>query len=240
MFLNQLDAVQCLFYALSMSLNFIPSHLRNLSMQHKPKMEEFPSLTQNLAAQKKVEYDFPKDKKSWNRMVLVGEAPGAEEARLGHPFVGRSGQLLDKILEKSQINRADCLIANVFRMQPPGNKVDHFFTSRRAAKIAKTSIAEEYGQFGSAFCRADFAEEIKHLSETLKEIKPKIIVALGRTPLWALTGENGLLNKVGKSLPCRLAPGYEVIPTYHPSFILRGNWGLQDQWLDHFLRAKAF
>jgi len=209
-------------------------------MQHKLKLEEPSSVTQNLVAQKKVEYDFPIDKKHWNRIVLVGEAPGAEEARLGHPFVGRSGQLLDKILEKAEINRKDCLVANVFRMQPPGNKVDHFFISRRAAKLAGTGITEEYGQFGSAFCRAEFAGEIKHLSDTLKSIGPKIIVALGRTPFWALTGENGLLDKVGKALPCRLAPGIEVIPTYHPSFILRGNWGLQDQWLDHFAKAKAF
>jgi uracil-DNA glycosylase len=67
-----------------------------------------------------------------------------------------------------------------------------------------------------------------------------IIIALGRTPLWALTGENGLLEKIGKPLPCRLLPGVQVIPTFHPSFILRGNWGRQDEWLEHFLTAKKY
>ena len=110
------------------------------------------------------DYAYPKSPKGWNKIVLVGEAPGAEEARLGRPFVGRSGQLLDKILERAGIDREQCLIANVFRFQPPANKVDHFFTSRRAATIQNIGVAEKYGKFGSAFCRAEFATE--HISES--------------------------------------------------------------------------
>ena len=67
-----------------------------------------------------------------------------------------------------------------------------------------------------------------------------MIVALGRTPLWALTGENGLLGKIGKPLPCSLAAGVTVIPTFHPSFILRGNWARQDEWQGHLSAAKKF
>jgi uracil-DNA glycosylase len=186
----------------------------------------------------KVEYDFPKDPKNWSGIALIGEAPGADEVRLGHPFVGRSGQLLDKILKRAEIDRAQCLIANVFRFQPPGNKVDHFFISKRAANTGGIGIAEEWGKFGSAFCRAEFAGEIENLRETFIRLQPRIVIALGRTPLWALTGESGLLEKVGKPLPNRLLPKGTVIPTYHPSFILRGNWGLQDNWLSHFEAAK--
>jgi len=194
--------------------------------------------------QAKVEYDFPSHADGWNGLVLVGEAPGAEEIRLGHPFVGRSGQLLDKILVKAEIDRRRCLVANVFRYQPPGNKVDHFFISRRAAKQQGLEIAEAFGPFGSAYCRAEFAGEIQHLRGVLEKMKKQhaniMLLALGRTPLWALTGENGLLQKIGKPLPCRLLPGTQVIPTYHPSFILRGNWGLQDEWIQHFLSAKRY
>jgi len=191
----------------------------------------------------KVDYDFPADAAKANGIVLVGEAPGAEEARLGHPFVGRSGQLLDKILGRAGIERKSCLVANVFRVQPPGNKIDHFFISRRAAKQQGIAIAEEYGQFGSAYCRAEFAGEIRHLQNTLEDYREKnggkiIVVALGRTPLWALTGENELLKKIGALLPCRLLPGVTVIPTFHPSFILRGNWARQDEWLGHLMMAK--
>ncbi|MDX2028060.1 MAG: uracil-DNA glycosylase family protein [Alphaproteobacteria bacterium] len=195
-------------------------------------------------AQQKVEYDFPSSPEGWNGLALVGEAPGADEVRLGHPFVGRSGQLLDKILQKAAIDRKRCLVANVFRFQPPGNKVDHFFISRRAAVQQNIPITEEFGKFGSTFCRAEFAPELEHLRATLARMKKNhprmVVVALGRTPLWALTGENGLLDKVGKILPCRLVPDMDVIPTFHPSFILRGNWGLQDEWVGHFLIAKKY
>lgn len=185
-----------------------------------------------------VDYDFPSDRKNWSGLALIGEAPGAEEVRLGHPFVGRSGQLLDKMLAEAGIDRRGCFVGNVFRYQPPGNKVDHFFTSRRAAVAQNLPIAEQYGQFGSAWCRGDYATEIAHLSATLEALKPRIILALGRTPCWAMTGLNGLLNLVGQNLPCRLLTNTAVIPTYHPSFIMRGNWGLQEKWLMHFLKAK--
>ena len=186
------------------------------------------------------DYSYPQSPKGWNSIVLVGEAPGAEEARLGRPFVGRSGQLLDKMLEQAQIDREQCLIANVFRFQPPANKVDHFFISRSKAAAQGLDLAENYGKFGSTYCRADFASEIDHLRGMLTAQKPRIIMALGRTPFWALTGENGLLSKVGQPLPCRLFPSVQVIPTYHPSFILRGNWKLQDEWLRHFKAAAGF
>jgi DNA polymerase len=188
----------------------------------------------------RVDYDLPQDPKSWSGIALIGEAPGAEEVRLGHPFVGRSGQLLDKILKRAEIDRTQCLVANVFRFQPPGNKVDHFFISKRAANAGGIGIAEEWGRFGSAFCRAEFAGEIENLRQSFIRLRPKIVIGLGRTPLWALTGESGLLEKVGKPLPNRLLPGGTVIPTYHPSFILRGNWGLQDNWLAHLETAKSY
>ncbi len=199
-------------------------------MQHALKLSDTTAEAPTFA-----DYAYPTA--AWNNIVLVGEAPGAEEARLGRPFVGRSGQLLDKILAQAGIKREETLIANVFRHRPPANKVDHFFTSRRAAMAEGIGIAEQYGKFGSAFCRADFAPEIAHLGDVLRQKNPKIVMALGRTPLWALTGENGLLGKVGQILPCRLEESLQIIPTYHPSFILRGNWGLQEEWLSHFVKA---
>ncbi|MBV8060741.1 MAG: uracil-DNA glycosylase [Alphaproteobacteria bacterium] len=180
-----------------------------------------------------VPYQYPAPGVTWNGLALIGEAPGADEVRLGHPFVGRSGQLLDQILTKAGIERQASFVGNVFRLRPPANKIDHFFISRRKAATENIAIAEQYGQFGSAYCRGDFASEIDHLAEALHALKPRAIVALGRTPLWALTGENGLLSKVGQKVPCRLYNGAAVTATYHPSFIMRGNWGLQETWQSH-------
>lgn len=196
-------------------------------------------LEESSAPLPRVDYDFPSDPQNWSRIALVGEAPGKEEARLGHPFVGRSGQLLGEALKKAGIDRTRCLVANVFRSQPPGNKVDHFFSSRRAALASSEKLAEEYGPFGSAWCLEKYAHDIRNLAEVLQKLAPRVIIGLGRTPLWALTGQNGLLAKVGQRLDCRLAPGIPVIPTYHPSFILRGNWNLQDQWVSQLLYAAA-
>jgi len=203
-------------------------------MQHALNLSEPPAPTKLPFA----DYAYPTE--AWNKIILIGEAPGAEEARLGKPFVGRSGQLLDKMLDKAGIKRSETLIANVFRFQPPGNKVDHFFISRRASETEGIAIDEKFGKFGSAYCRREFASEIDHLSAVLNKQKPKIIVALGRTPFWALTGENGLLAKVGIPLPSRLTKTAPVIPTFHPSFILRGNWKLQDEWLEHFKKVTDY
>lgn len=190
----------------------------------------------NDSQTKLIPYDIP-DRKKWNGLVLVGEAPGAEETKLGHPFVGRSGKLLNDVLVNAGIDRSTCLIANVFRIQPPGNKVDHFFISRRASNTQNIGISEELGQFGSAWCRADFAKDIAFLRDTLHAWTPRCIVALGRTPFWALTGQNGLLANVGRVFDCRLLQGSKVVPTFHPSYILRGNWSKQDEWMQHFLVA---
>ncbi|MGE0109332.1 MAG: uracil-DNA glycosylase [Bdellovibrionales bacterium] len=185
-----------------------------------------------------VPYEYPKDMKDWNGIMLVGEAPGKEEDLQKRPFVGRSGKLLDETLEKAGLSRKNCLIANVFRIRPPQNKVEYFFSSLKAAKNDGTALSEEMGRFGSKWLISDYMNDINALRDEIKAKSPQMVIALGRTPFWALTGENGLLSAVGQRFPCRLAPSFKVMPTYHPSFILRGNWKLQDEWISHF-RAAA-
>ncbi len=181
-----------------------------------------------------VNYDLPPHRDLWNGVFLVGEAPGREEVKLGRPFVGRSGKLLDEVLGEAKIDRKRCLVANVFRFQPPNNKIDHFFSSKKAAKEQNIPLDQRLGQFGSLWCKKEFSLEIDNLKETLEVWSPKVVIALGRTPLWALTGENGLLSKVGSLLDCRLRPKSRVLPTFHPSFILRGNWSKRPEWIEHF------
>ena len=155
-------------------------------------------------------------------IALVGEAPGADEIRLGRPFVGRAGQTLDRALGATGITREDCLIANVFRYRPPDNKVAHFFASRRRALAENDPVDESLGKMGAEYCRACYASELKALGEALERLQPKIVIALGRTPLWALTGMNGITALRGQVLANRLGRA-PVIPTYHPSFVNRQN-----------------
>ena len=179
----------------------------------------------------RVPYQMPEPSSSRPPLVLVGEAPGRDEVKEGRPFVGRSGQLLDRNLLAAGIERRACLVANVFRFQPPGNKVGHFFSSRAKARRLGGSVDEQWGPFGTSdYCLSEFSGEIAALKAMLAEVRPAAIVALGRTPLWALTGLGGILERRGSVLPCRLLEGAKVVPTYHPSYILRGNHHVAPQF----------
>lgn len=185
-----------------------------------------------------VDYQYPSKKHAGGLLVIVGEAPGANEVKQRRPFVGRSGQLLEKNLQSVGIERACILVANVFRYQPPKNKVDHFFSSLRAAKENSQQIEEKWGRFASKYVLKTFASEIDHLQQTLRAEKPAVIITLGRTPLWALTGCEGILSLRGQRHDCRLAPGIPVIPTYHPSYIIRGNWACESQLQSDLIMAR--
>ena len=186
-----------------------------------------------------VDYHYPTVKTNHGLLAIVGEAPGANEVKQGRPFVGRSGQLLEKNLNAAGIERASIMIANVFRFQPPKNKVDHFFSSLRKAKESGEAIEEEYGRFASKYVLKHYASELEHLGKTLRAKKPKAIITLGRTPFWALTGLEGILSLRGQIQDCRLAPGIPVIPTYHPSYIIRGNWDQEKLLLADLIAAKG-
>lgn len=187
-----------------------------------------------------VDYQFPSLAHEGPRLAIVGEAPGAEEVRQGIPFAGRSGQLLNENLRAAGIERAGCLVANVFRRQPPGNKVGHFFASRTRARKEGRGIEERWGPFGTSdWPLAEFAADIGHLQRTLAEYAPAVIVALGRTPTWALTGQNGILQLRGRVLPCRMVTEAEVVPTFHPSYLLRGQLVEQPTFLADLTLALA-
>lgn len=190
-------------------------------MRNAPQLKLEPPVRDDLPF---VDYQYPAKKSDGGLLVIVGEAPGANEVKQGRPFVGRSGQLLEKNLQAVGIERASILVANVFRYQPPKNKVDHFFSSLRGAKESGEAIDETLGRFASKYVLKKYAEEIRHLGKTLQKEKPKAIITLGRTPLWALTGLEGILSLRGQTQDCRLAQGIPVIPTFHPSYIIRGNW----------------
>lgn len=170
-----------------------------------------------------VDYQFPSAQPDGPPIAIIGEAPGNEEVKQDKPFAGRSGKLLDENLQTAGLDRRTCLVANTFRYQPPGNKVAHFFASRGRARKEGFEVVEAWGPFGTSdYVRAEFAPELERLRQVLRELAPAVILALGRTPTWALTGRNGIMSLRGQVLDCRLAPDAKVVPTFHPSYILRG------------------
>jgi len=136
------------------------------------------------------------------KVMIIGEAPGEQEERTGHPFVGRNGDLLSRMLIQSDITRQSCLLGNVVRRRPPGGDIKYYFEN--AAKTVPTNLLKT---------------ELDVLASDIRKYKPNIIIALGRTALWALTGQTKISECRGYIYNSTLVPGVKVLPTYHPGAI---------------------
>lgn len=162
----------------------------------------------------------------------MGEAWGAEEARERAPFVGPSGWELTKMLREAGINRADCYLSNVLNFHPPGNDLE-------AICGPKSDGAAGYGPIRPAkFLPAKFQPELDRLANELVEIDPNIVVALGNTALWALTGQTAITKFRGATiLSTHCASGFKVLPTFHPAAVLR-QWDLRPIAVIDLQKAK--
>lgn len=136
-------------------------------------------------------------------LMFAGEGPGADEDASGRPFVGAAGQLLDRIIESIGLRREDVYIANVVKCRPPGN---------RAPEKDESSMCEPF------------------LHRQIIAVAPKIIVALGNTPVQSLLGFKGGITKLrGHFFEFR---GIPVMPTFHPAYLLRDPSKKRDVWED--------
>ncbi len=134
-------------------------------------------------------------------VVLVGEAPGADEEKHGRPFVGRAGQLLDRALESAGLDRSRVWITNVVKIRPtePG---------ARGGKRNRPPTAEERAAF------------LPWLSRELEIIHPDAVVCLGATAAKALLDRNVKIGDMrGQWLDG--PAGTQVLTTYHPAYLLR-------------------
>jgi len=135
-------------------------------------------------------------------LMFIGEAPGAEEDRLGRPFVGRSGQLLDKMIGAMGLRREDVYIANVLKTRPPNNA---------------TPTVEE-----AKLCAP-------YLMEQILIVDPDILVTLGRPAAQLLLETTQTMGRLRGRWANLCIPGcspgqshdYPVLPTYHPAYLLR-------------------
>lgn len=140
------------------------------------------------------------------KMFLVGEAPGEKEDATGIPFVGPAGDTLNRLLSSAGILRTECLIGNVARVRPRGNRIAEYFFDKNCTVP-----------------RPELVTWIEQLRQDILKAKPNVIVALGRTALWALTGRNSISSARGYAIESRLVPGVKVLPTYHPSHVMQSD-----------------
>ena len=131
-------------------------------------------------------------------ILFIGEAPGADEDAQGRPFVGRAGQLLDKIIGACGLSRDQVFIANILKCRPPGNR------DPKADEIFKC---------------------MPYLVQQIELIEPRVIVALGAHAARTLLDTDAAIGKLrGRFHDCLLSPALgpvKLMPTYHPAYLLR-------------------
>ncbi len=124
-------------------------------------------------------------------MMFIGEGPGETEDNFGRPFIGRAGQLLDRVIAKMGYSRETVFIGNIIKCRPPGNR---------------DPLKEEVEA-----CRPYLIRQIEILS-------PKVIICLGKVAMNNLLGTDySIMKERGKLFEFR---GIPVLPTFHPSYIL--------------------
>ncbi len=150
------------------------------------------------------------------RLMVVGEAPGAEEDRRGEPFVGRAGRLLDSMLFAMGYPRVEVFIANVVKCRPPGNR---------------DPAPEEV-----AACRP-------YLDRQIAMVAPELIIAVGRVAAQRLLGTDRPLKALRGQFSEYTAPGLAqpvpVLVTYHPAYLLRSPGDKRKAWEDLKLAMRS-
>jgi uracil-DNA glycosylase len=136
-------------------------------------------------------------------LMFAGEAPGRDEDIQGIPFVGRAGQLLTKMIEAIGMTRDDVYIANVIKCRPPEN---------RNPEPDEVATCEPF------------------LFRQVETIKPKVIVALGTFAAQALLKTTDSISRLRGRV--YLYGGAQLIPTFHPAYLLRSPERKRDAWED--------
>uniref|UniRef100_A0A7C2JYE9 Type-4 uracil-DNA glycosylase n=1 Tax=Schlesneria paludicola TaxID=360056 RepID=A0A7C2JYE9_9PLAN len=137
------------------------------------------------------------------RLMFIGEAPGADEDRLGEPFVGKAGQLLNDIIKACRLKRDDVYICNILRCRPPGNRLPSLHEAENCREFLDGQIAI---------------------------VNPEYIVCWGSCAARNLLGAEEAISKLrGKFYSYGRA---KVLCTFHPSYLLRNPAAKKDVWED--------
>ena len=150
-----------------------------------------------------------------SKIMIIGEGPGAEEDKLGIPFVGRAGKLLDKMLESIGLDRTKVYISNVVNYRPPQNR-----------KPSDEEIKRYY----------------PFLRSHIEIINPKILLLLGSTALKTIVGNVDVISKArGKLLKKKIGTcSPDTIASFHPAFLMRQPDQKKLAWIDlKLVREKA-
>jgi len=170
------------------------------------------------------------------RLAFVAEAPSGDEEYHGVPLIGPSGRIFNAELRAAGIDRSECLVTNVFDQKLPGNEVANWCVPLADARSNGWTDIPPIGDAG--FLRGEHRYHLERLQAELEEWDPIVVVPLGVTALWALTGQTRIGAVRGAVLPAtRLVPGKKLVPTYHPAFVMR-QWKFHHVVIGDFIKAS--
>lgn len=142
----------------------------------------------------------------------MGEAPGANEERFGRPFIGASGEELDRLLHEAGILRSECFITNCIKYRPYNNNLEEFICRK------KSPPAADWTNYHGIWCAPGIVEQLELTKREILSTKATLVIPLGNLALWLVTGRWGIGDWRGSTL----ATDYGIVlPTYHPAAILR-------------------
>jgi len=158
-------------------------------------------------------------------LLIVGQAPGADETRRGRPFVGPSGRELWLWAKRVGFEREAVSITNVWDVEVPG----------LPAMTASTALARKEGWWlrevppvqRNRWLRPEWQQALTRLAGEVAEAAPRVVLALGNEALWALSGHYGIEARRGALWRTRMAPHVPAVATFHPAAILRGGYRLR-------------
>ena len=189
-------------YKREKNINFVSNKKEKLNILKK-KIENIKNCNLKKTANKMVFSDGNINSK----IMLVGEGPGAQEDRMGLPFVGAAGKLLDKMLDAINLNRTKVYISNVVNYRPPNNR---------------RPTDEEIEKY------------LPFLKLHIEIIEPKILILLGSTAMQAISGKGKIISKTrGKWFKIKIGGCEpEIIVTFHPAFLIRQPEQKKNSWYD--------
>lgn len=182
------------------------------------------------------------------KILIVGEAWGAEEEREKRPFVGATGWHLNNLCEEAGLlppgaaqtiarakwrrdeiyHNAGIYLTNVFNVRPSGNKIDNLCGAKWGGNLPPLGAGK--------YLRPEYLPELERLNKELRDQQPNIAVCLGGTALWFFTGSTTITKQRGAI--AKSSNGLKILPTFHPAYLMRGQEHLRPVVLFDLMKAK--
>lgn len=173
------------------------------------------------------------------KIMLVGEAFGADEERAGRPFVGASGSELNRMLGEAGILRSEVYVTNLVNARPTNNYLGHWIA------LTKKDRTPAHLPLRDKWVLPIVIQGFDSLQREIEQVQPNVIITVGNYAMWALTGKFGILKWRGSVLRLQW-PSLEdnskqpvVIPTVHPAAVLR-EWSYRALAVQDLKRAASY